>query len=83
VLQKDFDKGRAIMSVMMPLMDLLETDGKFVQKIKHGCETIGLRAGAARAPLGPMTGEEKVKLETVIATLKKNVAKVTSAKVDA
>jgi 4-hydroxy-tetrahydrodipicolinate synthase len=83
VLQKDFDKGRAIMAAMMPLMDLLEIDGKFVQKIKHGCETIGLRAGAARAPLGPMTGEEKVKLETVIATLKKNVAKVTSAKVDA
>lgn len=82
VVQKDFDKGRAIMTAMMPLMDFLET-GKFVQSIKHGCETIGLRAGSVRAPLGPLTDEERAELETVIATLKKNVATVTSAKADA
>lgn len=79
VLEKDFDKGRAIMGAMMPLMDLLETNGKFVQKIKHGCSMTGLRPGNARAPLGLLTEEEKAELTAVITTLKKNVAKVTSA----
>ena len=82
VLEKDFDKGRAIMAAIMPLMDFLE-GGKFVQSIKHGCETIGLRPGGVRAPLGALTDEEKAQLESVIATLRQSIAKIASAKVDA
>ncbi|ASW10238.1 dihydrodipicolinate synthase family protein [Rhizobium sp. 11515TR] len=77
VLEKNFDKGRAIMSAMLPLMDFLET-GKFVQSIKHGCEIIGLKAGPVRAPLRGMTSEEKRTLQTVVATLKRTVAQITS-----
>jgi 4-hydroxy-tetrahydrodipicolinate synthase len=82
VLEKDFDKGRAIMTAIMPLMDFLE-GGKFVQSIKHGCETIGLRPGGVRAPLTALTAEEKAELESVISTLRQNIAEITSAKVDA
>jgi len=77
VLEKNFDKGRAIMTAMLPLMDFLEC-GKFVQSIKHGCEIVGLKAGPVRAPLRGMTSEEKRTLETVVATLKRTVAQITS-----
>lgn len=77
VLEKNFDKGRAIMKAMLPLMDFLE-GGKFVQSIKHGCELIGLKTGSVRAPLRPMTSEEKQTLQTVVSTLKRTVAQITS-----
>ncbi|PYE21775.1 4-hydroxy-tetrahydrodipicolinate synthase [Rhizobium sp. PP-CC-3A-592] len=77
VLEKNFDKGRAIMTAMLPLMDFLEC-GKFVQSIKHGCEIIGLKTGPVRAPLRGLKNEEKRALETVVTTLKRTVAGITS-----
>ena len=77
VIEKNFDKGRAIMTAMLPLMDFLEC-GKFVQSIKHGCEIIGLTTGPVRAPLRLMNSEEKRTLETVVATLKRTVGQITS-----
>jgi 4-hydroxy-tetrahydrodipicolinate synthase len=77
VLEKNFDKGRAIMTAMLPLMDFLET-GKFVQSIKHGCEIIGLKTGSVRAPLRPLNSDEKRTLQTVVATLKRTVTQITS-----
>ncbi|MGE8359372.1 dihydrodipicolinate synthase family protein [Pseudomonas sp.] len=73
VLEKDFDKGRRIMSAMMPLMDFLE-GGKFVQSIKHGCQLVGLRPGGVRAPLQGMTEDEQQRLQTVVSELKREVA---------
>ncbi len=77
VIEKNFDKGRAIMTAMLPLMDFLET-GKFVQSIKYGCEIAGLKAGPVRAPLRGLNSEEKRTLQTVVATLKRTVAQITS-----
>ncbi|KRB55023.1 4-hydroxy-tetrahydrodipicolinate synthase [Rhizobium sp. Root708] len=77
VIEKNFDKGRAIMTAMLPLMDFLEC-GKFVQSIKHGCEIIGLKTGSVRAPLRPLNSEEKRTLETVVSTLKRTVGQITS-----
>ncbi|QBQ99295.1 dihydrodipicolinate synthase family protein [Paraburkholderia pallida] len=74
-VEKDFDKGRRIMSAMLPLMDFLE-GGKFVQSIKHGCEIVGLRSGGVRAPLKALNEEEKQQLQTVVAVLKREVASV-------
>lgn len=74
VLEKNFDKARRIMSAMMPLMDFLE-EGKFVQSIKYGCELAGLRAGGLRAPLQPLSDEQKERLKAIIQTLKSEVAK--------
>ncbi|MNC03686.1 4-hydroxy-tetrahydrodipicolinate synthase [compost metagenome] len=75
VIEKDFAKGRRIMSAMLPLMDFLE-GGKFVQSIKHGSELSGLRAGGVRAPLLPLEESEKQELKEVIRTLKQNVAQI-------
>jgi 4-hydroxy-tetrahydrodipicolinate synthase len=77
VVEKDFDKGRRIMLAMMPLMNFLD-GGKFVQSIKYGCELNGLKAGSLRAPLRPLDEDDKRGLETVVATLKRTVAQITS-----
>lgn len=78
VLEKDFDKGRAIMKALLPLMAVLEGGGKFVQCIKFGCELEGLRVGDVRPPLRPMNSEEKRSLQTVVANLKRTIAQITS-----
>jgi 4-hydroxy-tetrahydrodipicolinate synthase len=74
-VEKDFDKGRRIMSAMLPLMDFLE-EGKFVQSIKHGCEIIGLRSGGLRAPLKGLNDDEKRRLQSIVNELKREVAAV-------
>lgn len=78
VVEKDFDKGRKIMSAFMPLMDFLES-GKFVQSIKAGCEFNGLRTGGVRSPLQPLYEHEKQALQDIITTLKRDVAQVTGS----
>ncbi|WP_460953342.1 dihydrodipicolinate synthase family protein [Pseudomonas marginalis] len=75
VIEKDFLKGRRIMSALLPLMDVLER-GKFVQNIKYGSELTGLRAGGVRSPLQPLDESEKQALSDVIRTLKENVSQI-------
>jgi len=77
VQEKNFDKGRKIMSAMMPLMRFLDA-GKFVQSIKFGCELNGLNVGQVRSPLHPLNSEERRTLQTVIANLKRTIAQITS-----
>ncbi len=75
VVEKDFDKGRKIMSAMMPLMNFLD-GGKFVQSIKYGCELNGFAVGSVRSPLRPLNSDEKRGLRTVVNTLKRSIAHV-------
>lgn len=79
VVEKDFDKGRRIMSEMLPLMDFLE-GGKFVQAIKHGCQLSGLRPGGVRAPLQGLDDTEKEALQQIVSTLKRNVAQIVNSR---
>ena len=77
-IEKDFAKGRRIMSALLPLMRLLEQGGKFVQSIKFGCELAGLPAGPVRRPMRALEEEQKRELETTIRTLKAAIASVTA-----
>lgn len=77
VRRGDFDRGRRIMSAMLPLMAVLEQGGKFIQCVKHGVETTGLHAGPMRPPLRGLNKDEKRALEQVIRTLKTTVAAIT------
>ncbi|MFN8683147.1 4-hydroxy-tetrahydrodipicolinate synthase [Paracoccus sp. P2] len=54
----DLNKAREQMATLYTAMNILES-GKFVQKLKYGCEIQGTPAGECRAPLGPLTEEEK------------------------
>ncbi|WP_152048388.1 dihydrodipicolinate synthase family protein [Aureimonas psammosilenae] len=78
VIEKNFDKGRAIMKALLPLMAVLENGGKFVQCIKFGAELKGLKVGDVRPPLRPMNGEEKRALRTVVTNLQRTIAQITS-----
>ncbi|KUM25029.1 dihydrodipicolinate synthase family protein [Mesorhizobium loti] len=76
VIEKDFTKGRQIMSALLPLMRVLEQGGKFVQSIKFGCELAGLPAGPVRRPMRALDDEQKRELETTIRTLKAVIASI-------
>lgn len=80
VLEKNFDKGRAIMTALLPLMDVLESGGKFVQCIKFGCELEGFAAGDVRPPLRPLNSTDKRSLQTVVSILKRTITQITSGK---
>jgi len=65
-VEGDFDKGRRIMSAMLPLMSVLEQGGKFVQCIKHGLTLRGIPVGPPRRPLQPLNKDDKRALEQVV-----------------
>lgn len=54
----DLDKAKKQMATLYKAMNILES-GKFVQKLKYGCELQGTSVGECRAPLGPLTEAEK------------------------
>lgn len=54
----DLDKARRQMETLYTAMNILKS-GKFVQKLKYGCELQGTPVGECRAPLGPLTEAEK------------------------
>jgi 4-hydroxy-tetrahydrodipicolinate synthase len=75
-VEGNFDKGRRIMSALMPLMRVLEQGGKFVATIKYGVTHQGIDTGAVRPPLKPLNKDDKRALEQVIRVLKKTVADI-------
>lgn len=76
VVEKDFDKGRRIMSALLPLMRVLEQGGKFVQSIKFGCELAGLPAGSVRKPIRALTLDQKQELEIIIKIAKTTISEI-------
>jgi 4-hydroxy-tetrahydrodipicolinate synthase len=62
----DLKKAQAIAAALYPAMTNLES-GKFVQKVKYGCELIGIPVGEPRRPLLPLNDAEKRELATVLA----------------
>ena len=66
VVEKDFDKGRAIMTAMLPLMRVLEQGGKFVQCIKYGMSGRGIDCGPPRRPLQGLNPDEKRDFDEVV-----------------
>ncbi|MDF0699216.1 dihydrodipicolinate synthase family protein [Rhizobium sp. MC63] len=61
----DLSKAREMMKTLYRAMNILES-GKFVQKIKYGCELQGLPVGTCRAPLGDLTSEEKAEFRAAM-----------------
>ena len=75
-VEGNFDKGRRIMSAMMPLMRVLEQGGKFIQCVKYGCEITGQYAGPPRPPLKGLNKDDKRQLEQVVRVLKRTIADI-------
>ncbi|MET2831193.1 dihydrodipicolinate synthase family protein [Mesorhizobium shangrilense] len=75
-VEGNFNKGRRIMTAMMPLMRVLEQGGKFIQCIKYGCEMAGLYAGPPRPPLKGLNKDDMRQLEQVVRVLKRTIAEI-------
>jgi len=75
-LEGNFDKGRRIMSAMMPLMRVLEQGGKFIQTIKYGVDLNGITTGPMRPPLKGLNKDDKRALEQVVGVLKRTIAQI-------
>lgn len=54
----DLAEAQRIIKALFPVMQCLE-ESKFIQKLKYGCELAGVPGGTCRAPLLPLTEEEK------------------------
>lgn len=76
VVEADFDKGRRLMSAMLPLMRVLEQGGKFVQCIKHGLTLRGIDVGPPRRPLQALNKDEKRQLAEVIRTMNATITAI-------
>lgn len=61
----DHARAKEIMQAIWPAMNVLEA-GKFVQKLKYGCELQGTPVGTCRMPFGPLTEAEKVEFATTM-----------------
>lgn len=75
-LEGNFNKGRRIMSALMPLMRVLEQGGKFVQTIKYGVTLNGFAAEAVRPPLKGLNKDDKRALEQVVRVAKTTIANI-------
>ncbi len=75
-LDGDFDRGRRIMSAMMPLMRVLEQGGKFIQCVKHGMSGRNLPSGPPRKPLQSLNRDDERALEQVIRVMNITFAEI-------
>lgn len=71
--QHDFETGRRLMAQLLPVLELLERGGKFIQYVRYGCELAGKPVGVARAPLGALTEDERRAFAEVVKPLIRNV----------
>lgn len=75
-VEGNFDKGRRIMSAIMPLMRILEQGGKFIQCVKHGVTMNGIDAGPMRPPLKGLNKDDKRALEQVIRVARTTISEI-------
>lgn len=79
VKSNDFARARRIMAAMMPLMQVLEQGGKFIQSVKYGVELNSGRASAVRSPLQGLSDADKDQIAAVISHLKAEISLILSA----
>jgi 4-hydroxy-tetrahydrodipicolinate synthase len=71
-LKGDFAQGRRLMTQLLPVLELLERSGKFIQYVRYGCELAGMRVGQARAPLGGLDEQERSAFAKLVEPLIRN-----------
>jgi 4-hydroxy-tetrahydrodipicolinate synthase len=54
------------MAQLLPVLELLERSGKFIQYVRYGCELAGKAVGAARAPLGTLNQAERAAFAAMV-----------------
>ena len=70
VVDGDWQRGKALMQTMLPLIYLLENGGKYIQYVKFGCELAGIPVGPMRPPMGGLTADERADFQRLYESLK-------------
>jgi 4-hydroxy-tetrahydrodipicolinate synthase len=70
VVQQDFVRGRQLMDQLMPMFELLEGGGRYIQYTKLGVCLAGFEVGTVRPPLGPLTDVERTQFRTIYESLR-------------
>lgn len=68
----DFATGRELMAQLLPVLELLERSGKFIQYVRYGCELAGKAVGPAREPLGTLNDAERQSFAKLVTPLLRN-----------
>lgn len=63
-LNNDFAAARAAMDQLMPLLRSLESGG-YTQKVKRGCELLGIPVGRPRRPLLPLDDADRAAFDRI------------------
>jgi len=79
VVEKDFVKGQQFMATLMPVMELLEQSGKFVQCVKLGAKVQGIDGGPVRLPMMELDAEMTAQVTAVIEVAAAKLDKIMSA----
>lgn len=72
VKKGDFALGRQLMMQLLPVLEVLERGGKFIQYVRYGCELAGKPVGVAREPLGTLTDAERSEFAKLVKPLLRN-----------
>jgi 4-hydroxy-tetrahydrodipicolinate synthase len=72
VQKSDFVAARALMKQLLPVLELLERSGKFIQYVRYGCELAGRAVGDARKPLGVLSEDERRGFAKLVQPLLRN-----------
>lgn len=67
--KRNYDKAKALYSVVLPLCNFLEGSGKFTQTAKYGLEYFGRKAGPPRMPFLPLSEEHKRQAEEIFKSI--------------
>ncbi len=67
-LKNDFVTARAEMDKLLPLMRCLE-GGSYTQKVKLGCELLGIPVGGPRQPLLPLLEADQAEFENIFKSI--------------
>jgi 4-hydroxy-tetrahydrodipicolinate synthase len=62
----DFIRARGLMGKLLPMLRNMESGG-YTQKVKAGCEVLGIPVGKPRRPLLPLLDEDRREFERVFA----------------
>lgn len=72
----DFERGRALMRALLPLLEHLEQSGHFLASIKACMRLRGLPAGPPRLPLRALDGAAEASLGEVVRKMDADLAKL-------
>jgi 4-hydroxy-tetrahydrodipicolinate synthase len=72
VEKKDFARARALYNRLLPLFELFETSGQYVQLNKAALAIMGRPAGVPRLPLLPVGEELRGRLQVILADIYKD-----------